>query len=95
MPMLRGSVQVETVESAILQGNPPGGPHIRDLHVYLPPGYERATERYPVVWGLAGFTGRGRTMLNDVAWTPGIADRMDALIAARSEERRVGKECRL
>jgi len=80
MPMPRGSVQVETVESAILKGNPPGDPHVRDLQVYLPPGYEAGAARYPVVWGLAGFTGRGRSMLNDGAWTPGIADRMDALI---------------
>lgn len=78
--MPRGSVQVETVESAILKGNPPGDPHVRDLHVYLPPGYDSRDARYPVVWGLAGFTGRGRSMLNDGAWTPGIADRMDALI---------------
>jgi enterochelin esterase family protein len=80
MPMPRGSVQVETVESTILKGNPPGDPHVRDLHVYLPPGYDSGSARYPVVWCLAGFTGRGRTMLNDGAWTPGIADRMDALI---------------
>ena len=80
--MPRGSVQVETVESAILKGNPPGDPHERDLMVYLPPGYESGAARYPVVWGLAGFTGRGRSMLNDGAWTPGIADRMDALIAS-------------
>jgi enterochelin esterase family protein len=78
--MPRGSVQVETVESTILKGNPPGDPHVRDLHVYLPPGYDSGAARYPVVWCLAGFTGRGRTMLNDGAWTPGIADRMDALI---------------
>jgi enterochelin esterase family protein len=82
MPVARGSVQVETVDSAILKGNPPGDPHGRELYVYLPPGYDRGKDRYPVVWCLAGFTGRGRMMLNDGAWTPGIQDRMDALIAS-------------
>ncbi|HEX7077242.1 MAG TPA: alpha/beta hydrolase-fold protein [Candidatus Eisenbacteria bacterium] len=80
--MPRGSVQVETVESRVLRGNLPGDPDVRDLHVYLPPGYDDADDRYPVVWCLSGFTGRGRMLLNDGTWTPGIQDRMDALIAS-------------
>lgn len=82
MRVPRGSVQVETVESHALQGNLPGDPHVRDLHVYLPPGYDESRDRYPVVWCLSGFTGRGRMLLNDGTWTPGLADRMDALIAS-------------
>lgn len=82
MRAARGSVQVERVESRALAGNLPGDPHVRDLHVYLPPGYEDGAERYPVVWCLSGFTGRGRMLLNDGTWTPGLADRMDALIAS-------------
>src|SRR3990172_189644 len=78
----RGTIQVERVESRVLQGNLPGDPHVRDLHLYLPPGYERGNERYPVVWCLTGFTGRGRRLLNDGPWAPGLGDRMDALIAA-------------
>jgi enterochelin esterase family protein len=80
----RGSVQVVTVESDVLKGNLPGDPHVRDLHVYLPPGYESGGARYPVVWVLAGFTGRGRGILNDGPWSPAISDRMDALIASRT-----------
>ena len=86
MPVARGLLQVETVESNILRGNPPGDPHVRELHVYTPPGYERGTERYPVIWCLAGFTGRGRSFLNDNAWTPSINERMDALIASGRAE---------
>lgn len=78
----RGALQVETVTSKVLEGNPPGDPHVRDLHVYTPPGYEKGDQRYPVIWCLAGFTGRGRTLLNDGAWTPALNERMDLLIAS-------------
>lgn len=78
----RGTVQVFPVESRVLAGNLPGDPHVRDLYVYLPPGYEEGNERYPVAWVLAGFTGRGRQILNDGAWSPALNDRMDALVAS-------------
>jgi enterochelin esterase family protein len=54
----------------------------RRMHVYTPPGYETSGERYPVIWVLTGFTGRGRQLLNDGAWAPALNDRMDALIAS-------------
>ena len=69
-------------ESEVLKGNPPGDPHIRDLFVYLPPGYEESGGRYPSVYCLTGFTGRGKMLLNDNAFTPNLAERMDRLIAA-------------
>ncbi len=81
MEIPKGTVVCERVVSRALEGNLPGDPHVRDLYVYLPPGYDRGNERYPVAWCLSGFTGRGRMLLNDNPWTPGIADRMDALIA--------------
>lgn len=81
MEIPKGRVVCERVESRALEANLPGDPHVRDLYLYLPPGYEKASERYPVAWCLSGFTGRGRMLLNDNPWMPGIADRMDALIA--------------
>ena len=69
-------------ESAILRGNPLGDPYIRDLFVYLPPGYENSGENYPSVYCLTGFTGRGKMLLNDSAFAPNLAERMDKLIAA-------------
>ena len=84
MEILKGTVVCERIESRVLQGNLPGDPHVRDLYLYLPPGYEKGSTRYPVAWCLSGFTGRGRMLLNDNPWMPGIADRMDALIAAGS-----------
>lgn len=80
MTVGRGALQVETVTSEVLASNLPGDPHVRDLYIYTPPGYEKGTERYPVIWCLAGFTGRGRTLLNDAAWSPALNERMDALI---------------
>jgi enterochelin esterase-like enzyme len=80
METRQGTVIRERFESRLLQGNRPGDPHVRDLFLYLPPGYEEGKARYPVAWCLSGFTGRGRMLLNDNPWSPGIADRMDALI---------------
>jgi S-formylglutathione hydrolase FrmB len=78
----KGTVRCERIESSVLEGNLPGDPHVRDLFVYLPPGYDQGSERYPVAWCLSGFTGRGRMLLNDNPWSPGMADRMDALLAS-------------
>ena len=69
-------------ESEVLKDNPLGDPHVRDLFVYVPPGYERGEMRYPTVYCLTGFTGRGKMLLNDNAFTPNLAERMDRLIAS-------------
>jgi S-formylglutathione hydrolase FrmB len=68
-------------ESEILKNNPLGDPAAREVIVYLPPGFDEG-RRYPVVYALTGFTGRGRMMLNDSAFTPNFAERLDKLIAA-------------
>ena len=80
METRQGTVVRERFESRVLRGNRPGDPHVRDLYVYLPPGYDQGKERYPVAWCLSGFTGRGRMLLNDNPWMPGLGDRMDALL---------------
>jgi enterochelin esterase family protein len=73
---------VETITSRVLRNNPLGDPHRRRVPVYLPPGYDEGQDRYPVVYLLAGFTGRGSFMLNDSAFDENIQERMDRLIAA-------------
>ncbi len=78
---MQGSVKILRHESNVLKGNPLGDAHIRDLCVYLPPGYEAGDKRFPVVYCLTGFTGRGKMLLNDNAFTPNLAERMDLLIA--------------
>ena len=81
--MERGQVVIERFTSDVLRGNAAGDPHVRDIPVYLPPSYATHPERrYPVVYVLSGFTGRGRMLLNDNPWSPALNDRVDALIAA-------------
>ncbi len=66
-------------ESEILKNNPLGDKFSREVIVYLPPNYDEA-KSYPSVYVLSGFTGRGRMMLNNSAFTPNFAERMDKLI---------------
>ncbi|HLZ20664.1 MAG TPA: alpha/beta hydrolase-fold protein [Ktedonobacterales bacterium] len=77
------SVTIETpmLESAVLAGNPLGDPAARALPVVLPPGYGESSKRYPVIVGLTGFTGRGIMLLNDDAWQPNLAQRLERLYA--------------
>jgi S-formylglutathione hydrolase FrmB len=78
-PQKQGTIEIRRHESRILRNNPLGDPFERDVIVYLPPGYDES-KRYPAVYALTGFTGRGRMMLNDNAFTPNFAERMDKLI---------------
>ena len=81
--MQRGTVLMERIESTVLAGNPAGDPHQRTVPIYLPPSYEAdPARRYPVIFVLAGFTGRGRMLLNDDPWSPPLDERMDRLVAA-------------
>jgi enterochelin esterase family protein len=82
-----GRVEITRFESEVLRGNPLGDPHVRRVPVYLPPSYDaEPARRYPVVFVLTGFTGRGRMLLNDNPWSPSLDDRMDALVAAGASE---------
>ncbi len=71
-----------THESDVLKGNPLGDPHVRCVPVYLPPDYEKSrNKRYPVIFGLAGFTGGGIMFLNRRFLThPGMDADLDDLI---------------
>lgn len=76
-----------TIESRVLHSNPLGDPAVRTLPLYLPPSYASHPERrYPVVWMLSGFGGRGQGLLNDNLWTPTIQQQLDALIASGMPE---------
>lgn len=76
----QGTVRFLRHESEALRGNPLGDKHVRDVIVYTPPGYEERGEAYPSVYCLTGFTGRGKMLLNDAAFTPNLPERMDKLI---------------
>ena len=78
----RGKIVVEILESQVLQNNPLGDSSTREVWVYLLPNYEENSQkRFPTVYVLTGFTGRGRMLLNDHAFQPNFAERMDQLIA--------------
>ena len=77
----QGTVKILRHESEVLRNNPLGDKNIRDLCVYLPPDYETSDRSFPVVYCLTGFAGRGKMFLNDNAFTPNLAERMDSLIA--------------
>ena len=79
---MKGKLQIETVASVVLKGNPLGDPSRREVPVYLPPSYgRRRGVRFPVVYYLPGFTGGGRTAVNYSPWKENIAERLDRLIA--------------
>ncbi len=54
-------------QSSVLADNPLGDPHVRTLHVWLPPQYDRAPRgrRFPVMYDFVGYTGSGPA---HVAW---------------------------
>lgn len=79
--MSEGTVVIETIASQVLRGNPLGDPFVRRVPIYLPPDYDASNHRYPVVFVLTGFTGRGMMLLNDAPWEETLPQRMDRLIA--------------
>lgn len=74
-------VIVEQFTSRVLADNPLGDPATRSLPIILPPDYETSGRRYPVIYGLTGFTGSGLSMLNFAAWQPNLPQRIDRLMA--------------
>jgi len=77
------SVSWDIFTSAVLDGNPLGDPTARQLPVILPPGYRADSgRRYPVLYALTGYTGRGAGLLNVRPWNVTLAERLDQLYAA-------------
>jgi S-formylglutathione hydrolase FrmB len=74
-------VITEQFTSRVLADNPLGDPATRSLPIILPPDYETSGKRYPVIYGLTGFTGSGPMMLNVSAWQPNLQQRIDRLMA--------------
>lgn len=80
---MRGRVESVLFRSEVLKDNALGDPAERELLVYLPPGYDEQQHlRYPSVYVLSGYFGRGRMLLNDHPFEPNFAERVDRLIAA-------------
>src|SRR4051812_8645109 len=62
--MTQGRVIIDSFESSVLKNNPLQDSPIRQLSIYLPPGYENSTRDYPVVFLLAPYGSKGIMMLN-------------------------------
>jgi enterochelin esterase family protein len=78
-----GTVVIATIESSVLAGNPLGDRTVREVPIYLPPSYDRERDRrYPVLYCLTGFTGRGKMLLNAEPFTPNLPERLDAMMAS-------------
>lgn len=76
------TVEIEHVDSELLRDNPLGDPHVRELPVVLPPGYEtEADRRYPVVFVLAGYLGGARSHLNWKMFEESLPERLARLMA--------------
>jgi len=72
--------------SKVLASNPLGDPHVRKLHVWLPPGYRHTSakkgreKRYPVLYDLVGFTGSGMSHTNWKNFGENVPERAARLI---------------
>ncbi len=77
---VRGDVRLDVVTSPALRDNVLGDPAERPLPVYLPPGYDDDTRRYPVIYCLHGYTGDAVGMLAVRPWERNVVQWMDALV---------------
>lgn len=80
------AIEVLTVDSAALRGNPLGDPHRRKLHLIVPDDLDPAVP-VPCLWWLAGYAGVGQGMLSHDPWQEGLEERLDRL----RREGRIGK----
>lgn len=78
--MTKGQVQFHSFQSQVLKSNPLKDPSKRQLAIYLPPGYDKSSQNYPVLFLLSGFTGAGYMMLNREPFSEAIDQRLDRLI---------------
>ena len=80
MTKSKGTVLEISVESKILKNNPLKDPHIRNLYIYLPPTYyTKPQKKYPVVFLIAGFTGKGANYFNYSYLGERINEKLDRL----------------
>ncbi len=77
--MKSGSIVIDSFESKLLKNNPLGDPALRSFPVYLPHSYFLSKKKYPVVYLLTGFTGRGMMALNESFLNENIHERLDRL----------------
>lgn len=82
---MQGRLVRTSHESRCLQGNPLGDPHVRDVYVYLPPGYDDE-KRFPVVMLLAGFGATNHSIAAWSPWKPNTIELFDRMITDGTSE---------
>jgi enterochelin esterase-like enzyme len=71
-------------ESTVLKSNPLNDPYVRDVIIYIPPGYKSSYSRgYIAAFALAAFGGQGKMLLNADPLAENIEDRMNRLISEK------------
>jgi S-formylglutathione hydrolase FrmB len=79
---LRGTLQLDFVDSPALHDNPLGDPSTRPLAVYTPQGYDpEGSRRYPVLYCLHGYTGDVGALIATRAWETNVVQWVDRLLA--------------
>lgn len=76
-----GEIFLEKLDSDILKNNPLGDPSVREFPVYFPPSYDLTNKKFPVVYLLSGYTGKGIMNLNFNFLSENIQHRLDRLIS--------------
>lgn len=79
---LAGRIDEHVIDSELLRDNYLGDPARRPLWVYVPPGYEGSTQRYPSVYVLQGYTGQLAMWGNRSAYRQTFPEAADAVFAA-------------
>ena len=82
--MSPGRIVVHDFESRVLKSNPLRDPYRRQVVVYLPPGYRPSYSKgYVTAYGVVGFGGTGRMLLNADPLGEDLEHRMNRLISSR------------
>ena len=77
-----GEIVCFRYQSQVLKGNIWSDPTQRDLHVYLPHGYDSTAEPYIALWDFAAFTNSGPGHLNWRNQGENLPQRLDRLIGS-------------
>lgn len=81
--MIEGRIDHFRIESQALRSNRLGDPHIRDVYVYLPPGYDAdPARRYPAILMLASHGNTAQGLLSWRPWGESLEQQTERLIAS-------------
>jgi hypothetical protein len=78
---LTGRLDRAVIESELLRDNHLGDPHERPLWVYVPPGYDDESTRYPTVYVIQGYTGHVTMWANRMPYRQPFIETADAVFA--------------